>query len=131
MKIVDRFKVRLQTRPVEKLSGINMIRLPELYYIVAEYYLLQDDMESAANYLDKVVRARGLNGFNRGEGMVVVTRMNINNDRRKELVCEGQWFQIMKHYNMSIYESITDQTFSASKDIYVFPVPESEYEYRN
>ena len=37
----------------------------------------------------------------------------------------------MKHYNMSIYESITDQTFQASKDIYVFPVPDNEYEYRN
>lgn len=131
MKVVDRFKVRLQTRPTEKLSGINMIRLPELYYIVAEYYLYADDMEMAATYLDKVVRARGLKGFNTGEGMVVVTRMNINNDRRKELVCEGQWFQIMKHYNMSVYEAITDQTFQPSKDIYVFPVPDSEYEYRN
>ena len=57
--------------------------------------------------------------------------MNINNDRRKELVCEGQWFQIMKHYDMSIYESITDQTFQPSKDIYVFPIPDNEYEYRN
>ena len=131
MKVVDRFKVRLNTRPVTKLSGINMIRLPELYYIVAEYYLLQSDMETAATYLDKVVRARGLNGFNKGDGMVVVTRMNINNDRRKELVCEGQWFQILKHYNMSIYEAITDQTFQPSKDIYVFPVPDSEYEYRD
>ena len=88
-------------------------------------------MEMAATYLDKVVRARGLNGFNKGDGVVVVSRMNINNDRRKELVCEGQWFQIMKHYNMSIYESITDQTFQPSKDIYVFPIPDDEYEYRN
>ena len=131
MKVVDRFKVRLGARPVSKLSGINMIRLPELYYIVAEYYLVMDNVEMAATYLDKVVRARGLNGFNKGDGIVVVSRMNINNDRRKELVCEGQWFQIMKHYNMSIYESITDQTFQPSKNIYVFPVPDDEYEYRN
>lgn len=131
MKVVDRFKARLQNRPVAKLSGINMIRLPELLYIVAEYYLYQDDMTNAAQYLDKVVRARGLDGFGSVEGTVVVTRMNINNDRRKELVCEGQWFQIMKHYNMEVYEAITDQTFQPSKDIYVFPVPDNEYEYRN
>ena len=31
MKVVDRFKVRLSTRPVAKLTGINMNRLPELY----------------------------------------------------------------------------------------------------
>ena len=64
MKVVDRFKVRLQTRPVTKLSGINMIRLPEIYYFVAEYYLVADDMKMAASNLDKVVRARGLNRFN-------------------------------------------------------------------
>ena len=57
MKVVDRFKVRLNTRPVTKLSGINMIRLPELYYIVSEYYLVSDNMEMAATYLDKVVLA--------------------------------------------------------------------------
>ena len=36
-------------------------------------------MKMAASYLDKVVRARGLNGFNKGDGVVVVSRMNINN----------------------------------------------------
>ena len=131
MKIVDRFKVRQQVRAEARLSGINMIRLPELYYIVSEYYLYINDMTSAAKYLDKVVRSRGLNGFSSGEGMVVVSRMNINNDRRKEFVCEGQWFQMMKHYNMSVYEAVSDQTFAPSKDIYVFPIPDNEYEYRN
>ena len=33
MKIVDRYKVKQASRPVAKLSGLNMIRLPELHSI--------------------------------------------------------------------------------------------------
>ena len=130
MKIVDRYKVKLASRPVAKLSGLNMIRLPELHYIVAEYYLRVDDQDNATKYFDPVLRSRGLNGFAGREGMKLNLK-HINNERRKELVCEGQWFFMMKHYEMTAYDNITDQTFQPSSAIYVWPIPDSEFEYRD
>ena len=130
MKIVDRYKVKQASRPVAKLSGLNMIRLPELHYIVAEYYLRMDDQDNATKYFDPVLRSRGLNGFAGREGMKLNLK-HINNERRKELVCEGQWFFMMKHYEMTAYDNITDQTFQPSSAIYVWPIPDSEFEYRD
>lgn len=63
MKIVDRYKVKLASRPVAKLSGLNMIRLPELHYIVAEYYLRVDDQDNATKYFGSRVTVKGIEWF--------------------------------------------------------------------
>jgi len=37
----------------------------------------------------------------------------------------------MKRLNRDIYSNIEDRTVPASDKIYVIPIPEEEYEYRN
>lgn len=130
MKLVDSYRIKSHERESSRLSGINLLRLPELYYIVAEYYLTQDDQENATLYFDPVLKSRGLRGFAGRDGLKLALK-HINNERHKEFVCEGQWFHVMKHYNMDAYDSVSDRSFPASTDIYVFPVPDSENQYRD
>ncbi|MGL5682046.1 MAG: RagB/SusD family nutrient uptake outer membrane protein [Marinifilaceae bacterium] len=129
MKTADRYKIRQQKRPVPKLSGLNMIRLPEMYYIVSEYYVIENDQDMARKYFDKVLRSRGLKGF-ADRSDLIVRLNNINAERRKEFIGEGLYFHVMKRYMMDAYDTRTDQLFRASSAIYNFPIPEDEYAYR-
>ena len=51
-------------------------------------------------------------------------------DSYRELMGEGQTFFAMKRLNRDI-KSVRGLTVTASDDIYVVPVPDIEYEYRN
>lgn len=132
MKVVDRYRVKQSNRPVACVSGINLIRLPELFYIVAECYLHEEGDDAkrlAVSYFDKVLRSRGLKTFSE-RGYNVYTS-NINDERRKEFIGEGLYFHVMKKYNMPAYNARYDMTFQPSADIYNFPLPEDEKAYRN
>ena len=132
MKVVDRYRVKQSSRPVACVSGINLIRLPELFYIVAECYLHEEGDDAkrlAVSYFDKVLRSRGLKTFSE-RGYNVYTS-NINDERRKEFIGEGLYFHVMKKYNMPAYNAKYDMTFQPSTDIYNFPLPEDEKAYRN
>lgn len=133
MKIVDRYKVKLAERPVYRISGINLIRLPEMYYIVAECCLQEMDNENAAtecrSYFDKVIVSRGLNSYAQRGLNVYLKEINI--ERRKEFIGEGLYFHVMKKYGMEAYNPSDDRTFPASSEIYNYPIPDSEFDYRN
>lgn len=131
MKIVDAYRAEGKKVPDDAVrrSGLNLIRLPELYYIVAEYNLSISDKDVARRYFDAVLVSRGLTAFS-VQGLDVKLQ-NINNERHKEYICEGQWFHVLKRYNMDVYESGSDQTYKASPDIFVFPLPRTEIDYRN
>jgi hypothetical protein len=127
IKLVDFKRMENLSRP--EVNGINIIRLPEMYYIAAEA-LLSTDAVKATEYLDKVVESRGLDSFSGRVTNNIVTLQNIINERRKELICEGQYFYTMKRYNLDVLEGISGEVFPASNEIYVLPVPDQEYEYR-
>lgn len=132
MKIVDRFQVKQGSRPDKRISGINLIRLPEMYYIVAECCLHEEGEDASGNaraYFDKVLRSRGLKSFSERGYNVYVS--NINAERRKEFIGEGLYFHVMKKYGLDAYNAVFDKTYQASPDIYNFPIPEDEKAYRN
>ncbi len=130
VKVFDIFKLRGQTRPDRRVNGINLIRLPELYYILSEYYLSIGDQANAVKYFDAVLSSRGLTPYAERSGSVLDTD-KINIERRKEFVAEGQFFHTQKRYNMDIYEAKSGVVYKGSKDIYVFPIPANEIDYRN
>ena len=111
------------SRPSDLILGINMIRIPELYYIMAEV-LLGSDSETALEYYNSVREHRGL------EPLETLTLQQINNERYKEYIGEGQLFFDMKRQHMDItsYDNVT--TYKASKKIYVVPIPDIEEENR-
>ena len=116
-------------RPADLIQGINMIRLPEMYYIAAEC-LLDKDYQKALDYFNEVVTNRGLDALS-GEGEETLTQEVINTERYKEMIGEGQTFFNMKRLNLSIPSYDNSVTYRPEDGIYVVPIPDSEYENRN
>lgn len=129
VKILDTYELSYTTRPEARIKGINLLRLPELYYIITEYYLSIQDQSTAISYFDQVLVSRGLTGYANRPG-ATLTLEQVIRERRKEFIGEGQYFFTQKRYNQNIYEAKSGKTYQASNDIYVFPIPENEIEYR-
>ncbi len=118
-------------RPADKILGINMIRMPEMYYIAAEC-LLETDADRASSLFDTMLAHRGLEPLkNWPVPNNILTVSAITAERNRELIGEGQTFFNMKRLNLSILSVDNKQTFQPSKDIYVVPVPDIEFDYRN
>ncbi len=135
------------SRPSDLILGINMIRIPEMYYIAAET-LLDTDYDRALYYYNEVRTHRGLDpldenqtatdsegddsdSFNGGSTTDKLTIERINDERYKEYIGEGQSFFNMKRQNLPILSHDGETTYAASKDIYVVPIPDIEMENRN
>ncbi len=116
-------------RPAGLLLGINLIRLPEMYYICAEA-LLEEYPDSARGYYDEVLRHRGIKPLADRESDKTLTQERINLERYKEFIGEGQTFFNMKRQNLAITSADGEVTYQPSKAIYVVPIPDSEKENR-
>lgn len=116
-------------RPADLVQGINLIRLPEMYYIAAEC-LLDTDYQQAVDYYNEVITNRGLDPFD-GTGAERLTIDMINTERYKEMIGEGQTFFNMKRQNLSISSYDNSVTYKPEDGIYTVPVPDSEKENRN
>lgn len=114
------------TRPADLILGINMIRIPEMYYIMAEA-LLEDAPEKALEYYNNVREHRGLEKL--GDD-VTFTLNHINEERYKEYIGEGQLFFNMKRLNLPIKSFDGTIEYKPENGIYVIPVPDSETENR-
>ena len=125
-KLTDVYELNnnVELRPSDLILGINMIRIPEMYYIMAEV-LLEEDANLSLTYYNEVRQHRGLEPF---EGPL--TLKHINEERYKEYIGEGQlWFN-MKRQNLSIKSSDNVTTFEGGKAIYAVPIPDIEIENR-
>ena len=116
-------------RPADLVQGINLIRLPEMYYIAAEC-LLDTDYQKAVDYYNDVITNRGLDPFD-GTGAERLTIDMINTERYKEMIGEGQTFFNMKRQNLSISSYDNSVIYKPEDGIYTVPVPDSEKENRN
>ena len=111
--------------------GTSMVRIPEMYYIMAEALLGEGDVTGATVYLDSVVSARGMEKFAERIPAVNVTLDSIMVERRKEFFGEGQWWFCLKRLNRSIKLSGTTGTIIPGSDkIYALPRPVEEEDYR-
>ena len=130
-KLVDPFQVVDQEylRPAERIKGINLIRLPEMYYIAAEA-LLNTNPDKARDYFDQVLTSRGLIALKDRVPSLPLTLQMISEDRYKEFIGEGQSFFHMKRLNLDITNT-SMQVVPASKSIYVPSIPKIEFDYRN
>lgn len=115
-------------RPEGQILGINMIRIPEMYYIVAEA-LLESDPATALEYFDAVIEHRGITPYSQREIYTKLTQEMINEERYKEYIGEGQTFFNMKRQGLPIksHDGATEYT----SENYVVPIPDAEHEYRD
>lgn len=135
------------SRPSDLILGINLIRIPEMYYIAAEA-LLDTDYDLALHYYNEVRTHRGLDPLGKSSstinteedesGSIIgtittdsLTIARINDERYKEYIGEGQSFFNMKRLNQPILSHDGVTTYAASKNIYVVPIPDIEMENRN
>ncbi len=105
-------------------EGINLIRIPEMYFIMAEYYLLEEsNAVLATKYVDDVLKARGVSAGYEDISQVVSLDI-IDLERNKEFIGEGHNWMVIKKRS-KLVGPVT------SVDEYIMPIPESEIEYRN
>lgn len=121
-------------------DAIPLIRLPEMYYIVAE---CADDPEVSANALNEVRFARGIsyedeintveydNPYSAGEDPSLSKRVNlIMHELRKEYFAEGQLFFYLKAHNFKTFEGCLF-TSGMTTAHYQWVLPEDEIIFGN
>ena len=100
---------------------VPLIRLPEMYYIMAECAPLDE----AAGYLKTLIEYRGIS-----DSPVFTDEARrlelISKDFRKEYYAEGQFFFFAKQHGLSTFVNCPT-TMTAQQ--YVFPTPDAEKEY--
>lgn len=117
----------VSNRPSDLILGVNLIRLPEMYYIAAEA-LLDSDYDTALALYNSVRVHRGLDPLEAGK---VLTVEHINDERYKEMIGEGQTYFNMKRQNLPILSHDGKSTYNPVDGIYSIPVPDVEFENRN
>lgn len=128
-KLTDIYELNnmVSNRPEDLILGINLIRLPEMYYIAAEA-LLDSDYDTALSLYNDVRVHRGLDPLEEEKALTVEL---INDERYKEMIGEGQTYFNMKRQNLSILSHDGKSTYNPVGGIYSIPVPDVEIENRN
>lgn len=128
-KLTDIYELNnmASNRPADLILGINMIRLPEMYYIAAEA-LLDSDYDAALALYNDVRMHRGLDPLEADKTLTVEL---INDERYKEMIGEGQTYFNMKRQNLPIPSHDGKSTYNPADGIYSIPVPDVEIENRN
>lgn len=105
-------------------GAIPLIRLPEMYYILAQ----MSPLEEGAKYVNAVRNARGYStSTNISEFFDELYRDDVMDaEVRKEFYAEGQYFFFLKQHEITWFYNCP-AGFSAEK--FVFPLPDAEIEY--
>lgn len=128
VKLYDKNYDEDQIVPTGRIPGPNLIRIPEMYYILAESAYASANMEKALEYLNAVVTARGLLPLSAEDiDTEAKFRRKLVGEYIKEYWGDGQIFFTYKRFNMDM-DGVNSKHFTASDEIYVLPLPESEYE---
>lgn len=104
----------------DKISDmIPVIRLSEMYYIIAEYHSSKGDFAASATTLDVVRSGRGCK-----VGLLSIKdktsfETELINEAKREFISEGQLFYYYKKMNKLISTKMKPEHF-------VFPLPDSE-----
>lgn len=124
-KLTDDYQLNTNIiRPDSLIPGINLIRLPEMYYIAAECLMKKNDPQ-AKEYFKTVLESR--------MELSSIPELNIDNlteERFKEFIGEGQQFYHLKRLNLDML-STGGEIIPASKAIFTPDIPEEEFNYRN
>lgn len=107
----------------KSILGFNILRIPEMYFILAEYYM-DSDKEKAEEYFDAVIKTRGLDPLE--ETGTELTRERLFNERRKEFYGEGFTWHEMKRMGKDIVTTIKGTLSGSDYTNYTVPRPESE-----
>ncbi len=123
--------VKFLQKNSSNLLGKNtmpLVRLPEMYYIAAEYYTTSNPSK-AVDYLNQVRSSRGIAQDIQTSDNAVI-KAEIQKEYRKEFLMEGQLFFFYKRLGLDTYTGLPI-TLVANDNIYVLPYPIAEIEFGN
>ena len=104
-----------------------LIKLPEMYYILAEAYNEKNDQVTAVGYLNTVRRNRAIQStYDLAPSLTKdAVTAEIEREYRKEFVSEGQLFYYYKRLGKT---TITGTSKPMDNTVYVLPMPQAELE---
>ncbi|MFD0761316.1 RagB/SusD family nutrient uptake outer membrane protein [Lutibacter aestuarii] len=111
------------------LNQMPLMKLTEMYYIVAEYNLDVNPV-IAVQYLNTVREHRGILETIPETVTIEELEKELMKEYRKEFLSEGQLFFFYKRTGTSKILGLSD-TFELNDDIYVLPYPDNELEFGN
>lgn len=129
LKVLNRVEINPSDKDLAGIgfSGVNLIRVPEMYLILTES-LLESSPEEAKVVFDKYHASRGMGKYE-GELTVEV----LDEEFRKEFVLEGQyWFRLKKRQPSKL--KLTPQIggeLTMSEEKWNLFIPDEEFEYRD
>lgn len=124
-KLFDSYYDEEQIVATGRTPGINLIRLSEIYYILAES-TYSKDKNIALSYLNKVINARGLDGLTLSDiDTEEKFQEELINEYVKEYWAEGQIFFTYKRFWIDM-KGLDGKLHRASDDIYILPLPQAE-----
>lgn len=112
------------------LNNIPLMKLPEMYYIAAEYYANSGQLGTAIEYLNTVRKSRGILEEIPGSADADAVKNELFKEYRKEFVSEGQLFFYFKRKGLTKLPGLSAETV-VDDDIYLIPYPDSEIEFGN
>lgn len=113
------------------LKGLTLVRLPEMYYILAES-LYDTDPKAAKAALDEVRKSRGLQPVDDAKFQSKDAFLQeMLNERMREMPGEGQVFYALKHYNKPFKGLNGRKVIEPSTARFVLPRPDRELEFGN
>ena len=112
-------------KDVEYRENIPLIRLAEMYYILAESVPVGE----SAGYFNRVRNARGISRNDNKEFDDEDALYDaLNKEYQKEFFAEGQWFYFLKRHNYRTFWRCPN-TVASMSDNYVLPTPDDEIAY--
>jgi hypothetical protein len=115
--------------PYAMQNIVPVLRISEMYYIVAECAARNGDVPTGLTYLNQVRVSRGLSALTALQVPDVTTLLNeIMKEYKKEFILEGQTFFYYKRLNMDLALA-TGTSAIVPAGAYVFPLPDAELVY--
>ena len=97
-------------------------------YLIASEAFLNSDYKRALSYFNEETTSRGLSPLVEG---ATLTKERIFNEYHKEMFGEGQvWFNMKRTYR-DIQSNLDNKVITGSEELYVVPIPQDEFNYRN
>lgn len=118
-------------------NRIALLKITEMYYAQAEYYLRHQNENAALDVLNLVRRKRGIE-TDIDKKMIISVRAELTKEYMREFPGEGQLFFYYKRLNIldptsygvsSGYAGIENYTFNVNK--FLLPYPDEEITYGN
>lgn len=112
-----------QTTPNRLDQYIPMIRISEMYYILAE---TASTVTGGIEFLNEVRKARALPVLPVADAGSVFLNSEINKEYQKEFYAEGQSFFYYKRMKLNRMKFMTSDV---PLSVYTLPIPDAEFEY--